>query len=262
MNKDAKESKFENICVLNTKGGSSKSTVALQVTATYFLNKNQESFLYELDDENLDSANFEKTKIICGQVEVGDGKDLNSSLRDLLIKNDRNRTLDIGGNKTTTLFINSLIKSKMYKRINLFIIPVSSGHQDVENAKKTYDLIEHLGINIIFALSRSRHEANSKRVKFQYSNFFKIFPEADYFVLKDSDVVDLSRIMKKSCYELSKDDKTKQIFEDKLDEAFDKDDEKAIANMSVMLEILEDADDFYKTNLIPAYEIIAKNIKE
>lgn len=258
----AEKPNFENICVVNTKGGSSKSTVALQVAATYFLNKNQESFLYELDDENLDSANFEKTDIICEQVEVGDGKDLNSTLRDLLIKKDRNRTLDIGGNKSTTLFINSLIKSQMYRRIDLFIIPVSSGHQDVQNAKKTYELIKDLGIKIIFALSRSRHNASSKRVHFQYSNFFKLFPNSDYFVLKDSDVVDLSRVMKKSCYELSNDTETKLAFENKLNEAFEKDDEKAIGNMSVMLEILDDAVEFYKDNLIPAYEVIAKNIKK
>ncbi len=255
-----KNIEYKNIVVVNTKGGSSKSTVSLQAASTYFLNKNQEANLFEFDDENLDSANFTKTKIKCNQVNIDDGKDLNSTLRELLVKKDMNKILDVGGNKTTTIFIDSLIKSRMYKRVDLFIIPVSSGHQDVENAEKTYNMIKDLDVNIIFALSRSRHNANSKRVKFQYNNFFKKFPEADFFVLKDSDVVDLSRIMQKSCYELAKDDTTKKELNKKLDEAFDTDDEKAITNMSVMLEILDDAEEFYRDNLINAYEVIAKNI--
>jgi len=258
---DNNEIDFKNIVVVNTKGGSSKSTVSLQVASTFFLNKNQDVNLYELDDENLDSANFKKTKVNCSQIEIGNGEDLNSTLRTLLIKNDKNRVIDVGGNKTTTIFIEALIKSRMYKRVNLFIIPVSSGHQDVENAKKTYDMIRELKVNTIFALSRSRHNVSSSRVKFQYSNFFKSFTDKKYFVLQDSDVVDLSRTMKKSCFELAQENETKNNLEKTLDEAFDKDNEVAIANASVMLEILDDAKEFYKENLLQAYEIIEKNIK-
>lgn len=47
----------------------------------------------------------------------------------------------MGGNQTSTEFIHALSATHMHNMIDLFIIPISGGHQDVVNAKATYDLI-------------------------------------------------------------------------------------------------------------------------
>jgi hypothetical protein len=248
-----------NIAVVNTKGGSSKSTVTMQVAGAYFLSKGLDVQVSELDDENQDSKTFTETAIKTEQVEVGDYKDLVTTLRKLLISKEINRVLDVGGNRTTTEFINALEKSRMFKMIDLFIIPISSGNQDVTNAIKTYELLKKFDTKIIFALSRSRHRQGS-RVKLQYRSFFKHFKDEEYFILRDSDVVDLSRMMKKTCYELATDTDNKTALENQLDEVIEKGEESAIQNISVMLEIFDEAEDFYKNDLKEAFELLEKSL--
>ena len=91
----------------------------------------------------------------------------------------------------------------MYKKVTVFLIPMSGGSQDLKNAKKTLVTILEMdsNANIMFCLSRVR---NPKRVQFQYGDFFndKELQKYPYIVLKDSDVIDLSRKLKKSVYEL------------------------------------------------------------
>lgn len=40
-----------NIVIINSKGGASKSTTAYQVASTYFLFKNEDVLLFELDNQ-------------------------------------------------------------------------------------------------------------------------------------------------------------------------------------------------------------------
>ena len=123
------------IAVVNTKGGASKSTVAFQVAAASFLAKNQEVQLIEFDDENKDSETFSSSKIESYQVEIGDGTDIEEVLKNtLLVSSSENLVIDVGGNKTTTIIIDGLKKTRLYRKIDLFIIPMSGGHQDLKNA--------------------------------------------------------------------------------------------------------------------------------
>ena len=159
---------------------------------------NNQVILYELDNQNKDSANFENSQIESIQIQVDFDKQLNNTVRDLFLRQDsENKVIDVGGNQTTTEFIQALESTYMHNMIDLFIIPVSGGHQDVVNAKAVYDLLSKFGKKIVFCLSRSRHQHNSPRLKFQYQNFFKTFENPTYFVLEDSDVIDLSRTFKK-----------------------------------------------------------------
>jgi len=244
------------IFVVNTKGGSSKSTVAFQVCAASFLRRKKEVKLIEFDDENKDSETFSNSNSKSEQVEVGTGSDIDEVLRDaLLIDDTENMVYDVGGNKTTTLIIEGLRKTRLYKKITLFVIPLSGGHQDLVNGKKTYDLISSFGVPIIFGLSRVR---NPKRLQFQYGDFFKTFPDSDYFILTDSDVIDLSRKNKKSVFEISQDQETKKSFEKLLDKYFNTNDNNNIARMSIMLQIFDESEQYVNEILTPAFNMISR----
>ena len=246
-----------NIVIINTKGGSSKSTTAFQVACTYFLQKAQNIELFELDNQNRDSANFTKSKIKSTQIQVDFNKELNNTVRDLFLnQNAQNKVIDVGGNQTTTAFISALQSTHMHNMTDLFVIPVSGGHQDVINAKVTFDLISVFHKKVIFCLSRARHSHNSPRLKFQYQNFFKTFKNPTYFVLEDSDVIDLSRNLKKSVCELANDESEIQNINSKLLDAFNNKNNDEIYQYSQIIEILEDAKKYKETNIDVAHQVL------
>lgn len=244
------------IVVANTKGGASKSTVAFQIASAYMLDKGLDFTHFEFDDENLDANVFTETKIKREQIPVETGDDLAKSLKEIIWERD-NFVIDVGGNKTTTIFFNALKKSRTYKDIDLFIIPSSGGSQDIINMKKTYEIITDIDpkANILFALSRVR---SPKRVEFQYEDFFKAFPKADYFILKDSDVVDMSRKLKKSIYEIMQDDKSKEKLEKLFDEAYEKRDKQQMYALSTMLEIMDESEEYYENYIKEAFKALDK----
>lgn len=247
---------IQNILVVQSKGGSSKSTTAMQVIAPYFLAKSQKVELLELDNQNQDAEIFSKSKIKTKQINVdANAKDLNQTVRDLFLDEDKihNRVLDIGGNATTSNFLQSLKSTHMYNMVDLFVIPMSGGSQDLKNAKNTLKMI--LGMNsnakVLFALSRVR---NPKRVQFQYGDFFNDEELKKYpyrIILPESDCIDLSRKLKKTVYELAEDVQEKENINQKLLEAFDKNDKNSIYSYSLILEILEDSQ-AYKIEVIDA----------
>ncbi|MDK2063227.1 division plane positioning ATPase MipZ [Aliarcobacter butzleri] len=241
-----------NIIIVNTKGGASKSTTAMQVIAPYFLAKEQGVELLELDNQNQDAQIFLKSKIKTKQINVdANAKDLNQTIRDLFLAESKNNiVLDIGGNTTTTNFLQSLKSTHMYNMVDLFVIPMSGGSQDLKNLRDTLQMILGMNTNsrVLFALSRVR---NPKRVQFQYGDFFndqelKKYP---YIILPESDCIDLSRKLKKTVFELAQDEQEKDNINQKLLEAFDKNDKNSIYSYSLVMEILEDSQ-AYKTEVI------------
>ncbi len=243
---------YKNIVISQSKGGASKSTVAMQVVAPYFLAKVQEIELLELDNQNQDAKIFSKSKIKTKQINVdSNSKDLNQTVRDLfLTENKNNIVLDVGGNATTTNFLKSLKSTHMYNMIDLFIIPMSGGSQDLKNLKETLKIILDMNKNakVLFALSRVR---NPKRVQFQYGDFFqdKELNKYPHIIQPESDCIDLSRKLKKTVYELAQDEQEKENINQKLLEAFDKNDKNSIYSYSLVMEILEDSEK-YKTEVI------------
>lgn len=253
------------IAIVNTKGGASKSTTAFQIASTYMLSKGLNFKHIELDDENQDAEAFSKSKIITEQVAVENGDNLNDTIRNLLLKNE-NLVIDVGGNKTTTLFLQNLKKTRMYRLIDLFIIPSSGGSQDIKNAVRTYKTIKEMNpdAKVLFVLSRVR---NPNRVKFQFREFFvnNEIDEKDkqnYIILKDSDVVDLSRILKKSIYEIVEDKNTKQKLEKEFDKALLDGDNNTIESLSIMLEIIDEAENFFNEYIIPAFQKLDEILKK
>ena len=254
-----KNQKYVNIVTSNTKGGSSKSTCTTQSIATYFIAVGQEVELLELDNQNQDAKIFSKSKIKSRQINVdSNAKDLNQTIRDLFLSEDKNnKVMDIGGNATTSNFLQSLKSTHMYNMVDLFVIPMSGGSQDLKNAKDTLEMILDMKSNakILFVLSRVR---NPKRVQFQYGDFFqdqklKKYP---YIILPESDCIDLSRKLKKTVYELAQDEEEKQNINQKLLEAFDKNDKNSIYSYSLILEILEDSENYKKEVIDVAHQTL------
>ncbi|MCT7591083.1 hypothetical protein [Aliarcobacter butzleri] len=249
----------KNILIVQSKGGASKSTTAMQVIAPYFLAKEQGVELLELDNQNQDAKIFTKSKIKTKQINVdANAKDLNQTIRDLFLAESKNNiVLDIGGNTTTSNFLQSLKSTHMYNMVDLFVIPMSGGSQDLKNAKDTLQMILAMNSNakVLFALSRVR---NPKRVQFQYGDFFqdqdlKKYP---YIILPESDCIDLSRKLKKTVFELAQDEQEKDNINQKLLEAFDKNDKNSIYSYSLIMEIFEDSQ-AYKTEVIDvAHKVI------
>ncbi|MBF7071690.1 hypothetical protein [Aliarcobacter butzleri] len=79
---------MKNIITTNGKGGASKSTSIMQVCGAYSLDKEFNVKIWEFDDENKDSQNFTKSAILSEQIEVGDGAEITTTLRDLFTNNN------------------------------------------------------------------------------------------------------------------------------------------------------------------------------
>jgi len=240
-----------NIAVINTKGGASKSTFALQVAGAYFLNIGKEVDLFEFDDENKDSKTFTNSAIRSTQIKIGDGKDISDILRNSLLEHKgENLVIDVGGNKTTTIFIDGLKKSFLYKKIDLFIIPMSGGSQDLDNAIKTHKMVESFGVPILFGLSRVR---NTERLTYQYQDFFINFPTAPFVVLTDSDTIDLSRSLKRTVFEIAIDKEMKFLLEKDMLKSFDTNDIQKSKNLSLQYEIYGESEKYLEEILQPAW---------
>lgn len=208
------------IIVLNSKGGVGKSTTSTQILAPFLYIKNGQTNkinLIEFDDENEDSLSFESSEIVTPKRVKIDGNDLDSALTDNVLDCD-DVVLDIGGNKTTTYVIDSLIDSGIINAFDLIVIPLTDGEQDAVNAINVYKKIRENNSDskIIFALSRVN---NSYDLEVQFLDFFgdkkgrlddrigliEQVAEQDRNIIKvvDSDVIKYSRVFGITAFELS-----------------------------------------------------------
>ncbi len=247
------------IMVVNTKGGASKSTFSFQVLGAYFLDKGIDAELIELDDENKDSDIFKDSKINTSTAFVGQSRDdVAHTLQEKFKEPNKSLIFDIGGNKTTTLVLEALKRTRLYHLVDCFIIPMSGGSQDFINAKNTFEIVKDFEKPIIFGLSRVR---DPKKIRFQYMEFFREFPNAEYVFLTDSNVIDLSRMIKKSVYEIADDTVVGGLLKD-YDQLIAE--EMRGGNMEKGQElvyiagILEDSVEYQKNILAPCFEKLDK----
>ena len=71
-------------------------------------------------------------------------------------------------------------------------------------------------------------------------------------------MIDLSRKIKKSVYELATDLESKNEIEDAFDIALDEEDNQKVSNLSVMLEIYDEAENYLQTTLNVAFDELDK----
>ena len=224
--------------VLNTKGGATKSTTAVQIIAPYLYLKNGENEkinLVEFDDENADSETFLNSNILKSKRIKISGNDLDNELINSVLDND-NLVVDVGGNKTTTYILNSLRDTNLIDVFDCVVIPLQDGEQDAINAIKVYTKIRELSkdVKVIFVLGRVDRNMD---IEIQFLDFFgdtkgrlndKIgyiedIKEDDRNIIKvyNSESIKISRAFGITVFELSKQDiddlkaKMKQFLNDK-----------------------------------------------
>lgn len=133
------------ILVINTKGGSGKSTTGMQLLAPWVLERTGKAALVELDDENHDSADFTDSAIDSQRVRVGKEVDAEFAIDELVSRTDDAYVIaDIGGNRTSAMALQHIGARGYDAFIDLIVVPVSGPGQDVLNAKKTLDHVREL----------------------------------------------------------------------------------------------------------------------
>lgn len=194
---------------INSKGGVGKSTTANQILSSYLYHLNNTPVqLIEIDDENNDSAIFSQSKILqTKSLPTAKIKEI-----DEIFISEEDIILDIGGNKTATLFLDEMRKLGEFENIRWFI-PVGQGVQDNANALDTYHAIKELDTNalIIFVLSNVRTDDLKWEFMYFFGNEFLDTPLAictqidnpNYIVIPSNEVINNSKTFMKTVLDIS-----------------------------------------------------------
>lgn len=203
---------------INSKGGVGKSTFASSILTAYLFVKNKEKTkLIEIDDENKDSIIFNKTKIFDSKIIKT--KEI-EKIDEIFFTND-DVIIDIGGNKTASLFLQEIekigLQEKEFTKI-VWCIPLGRGMQDGANALDTHNFIKNIDANakILFVLSASNSE-NQEELEFEFLNFFghkilktpfaimqkEYITDVKYVSVKNSNLVNNSRSFFQTIFDIS-----------------------------------------------------------
>lgn len=213
------------VLIVSTKGGVGKSTVAMQLVAPYLYEKNFHKPIkyYECDDTNKDIYSYGATSLIKRYLVSIESPSLREDLLNILTQSDA-ACIDVGGNNTAKIILNALSESGGLDFVDLVLIPVLDGEQDMVNALDTYNYLKSINkdIKIIFVLNRVKKRA---LVRQQFDHFFgdargifKNFLAAKNFINEEelklyisfveSNVIKYSRRFGLSIYEIAKIEKT------------------------------------------------------
>lgn len=206
------------VLVVSSKGGVGKSTIAMQIIAPYLYEKNnkQKIALYEFDDENNDSLSYGASNLTSRELINVEEFIIMEKFIEILSK-DEFCCIDVGGNKSTTLCLDTIRDCGMINEIDLVVIPLLDGEQDAINAKKTYKRLKELdsSLTIVFALNRVK---NIKFIEYQFDNYFgdirgifddtnaliyDIEEKENYIAIEDSDIIKYSRRFGMTIYEIA-----------------------------------------------------------
>ncbi len=195
---------------INTKGGTGKSTFAGQMLSAflYIKNNNSKITLLEIDDENEDSSTFGKSDILKSKI-IATGS---IHMIDEIFFQEEDIIIDVGGNKTATIFLKQMKHVGEYKNI-IWFIPLSAGEQDNLNALETYQEIKQLdpSAKIVFVLSNT----HTNDIKWEFLYFFgnpyletslavmKQLKNVTYLIIPFSPIINYSRTFGKTILDVS-----------------------------------------------------------
>ena len=212
--------KNTNILIVSTKGGVGKSTIAMQLIAPYLYEKNNNKAIkfYECDDTNKDLYSYGATKLIKRALVSIKSPMLREQLLKIVTQ-DEFTCIDVGGNNTAKVVIDALDESGGLELVDLVLIPILDGEQDMLNALETYKRLKSINkdIKVLFILNRVK---DMTFVKLQFDHFFgdsrgvfKNFLSAKEFISKEelnmylcfseSDAIRYSRRFGLSVYEIA-----------------------------------------------------------
>ena len=204
------------IIIPQTKGGVGKSTVAMQIIAPYLYKKHGKKVTYiEIDDENNDSQSFTRTDIVNKRM-LGTNK--LTELDELILMDDNHEIIvDVGGNKTSTLVLDEIKKIGTYDNVK-WIIPLGDGELDGKNAIATMNKIKKIEKNseknIFFALNRAI-SMEADYIEEQFINFFghkylnsdsvicDFVNNPNFFPVKNDKIITLSRYLGSTVWEMA-----------------------------------------------------------
>lgn len=212
------------VLILSSKGGVGKSTLAMQVITPYLYEKNNQEKInfFEFDDENIDLLSYGGSILSNREsIDVEEFVIMDKFIE--ILSQEQCCCIDVGGNKSTTLCLETLDSCGMMNEIDLVIIPLLDGEQDAVNAQKIYKQVLEMNpeANIAFALNRVK---NAKFVEYQFDNFFGdirgIFDnqnfllneveerhKKNYIIIEDSDIIKYSRKFGMTIYEIAAQDR-------------------------------------------------------
>lgn len=204
------------IIIPQTKGGVGKSTVAMQIIAPFLYKMHGKKVTYiEIDDENNDSKSFTRTDIVNKRM-LGTNK--LTELDELILMDDNHEIIvDVGGNKTSTLVLDEIKKIGTYGNVK-WIIPLGDGELDGKNAiatmKKIRKIEQNPEKNIFFALNRAI-SMEPDYIEEQFINFFghkylnsdsvicDFVQDPKFFPVKNDKVITISRYLGSTVWEMA-----------------------------------------------------------
>jgi hypothetical protein len=204
------------IIIPQTKGGVGKSTVAMQVIAPYLYKKHGKPVTYiEIDDENNDSRSFTATKIVNKKMLKTNHL---SQLDEMILMDDNHEVIvDVGGNKTSTLVLDEISKVGTFGNVK-WIIPMGDGELDGKNAiatmKKLRKIERNSTDNLFFALNRAISNEQDY-LEEQFINFFghqylgsdstitDFVKDPRYFAVKNDKIITMSRYLGSTVWEMA-----------------------------------------------------------
>ncbi len=198
------------ILVINTKGGSGKSTASMQLLAPWVLERTGKAALVELDDENHDSADFTDSAIESERVKVGKEVDAEFAVDELIARTDNAYVIaDIGGNRTSAMALQHIGARGYDAFIDMIVIPVSGPGQDVLNAKKTLNHVRELMPDydgkILMVMTRTT-STDVPSVRRRMPDAFALFDKEKLsgpIILPADNAFPMSRMLKMSAWEIA-----------------------------------------------------------
>ncbi len=204
------------IIIPQTKGGVGKSTLAMQVIAPYLYKKHGKKITYiEIDDENNDSESFNRTEIV--NKRMLQTNKLNELDELILMDENHEVIVDVGGNKTSSLVLDEIKKIGTFGNVK-WIVPLGDGELDGKNAiatmKKLHKIEPNAQDNLIFALSRAI-STEQDYLEEQFVNFFgnpylgnkstimDIVENAKYFPVINDKIITISRYLGSTVWEMA-----------------------------------------------------------
>lgn len=202
---------MKKILVINAKGGVGKTTASIELFTPflYLRNKAEKVKIYSFDEENFLNNFYENSEILEIYSKRVSAADMEDDISSILLK-DTPMVLDIGANKTTTYMLKALENTGLFHVLDLVVIPITDGEQDVLNAKSIYNSIKRMSkeMPVVFVLSRY---VEGRDVYIQFESFFQeLYPlleksDSRFVKMTDSDSVKFSRKLSKTIYEMSLD---------------------------------------------------------
>lgn len=131
--------------VTNTKGGVGKSLLAFHILCSEAYRNQKEFDIYELDEKNLTTEVFGRSKILEGRGQTLRPSETVRAIGEAIYKSvceGKEIIIDIGGGLDTDIVLEALIQSGEAIR---YYVPTQGKAAQLVNVRQTYDLIEAAG---------------------------------------------------------------------------------------------------------------------